>query len=61
MTKCDFCRKSSPNGECSWHSQTLRERDCKVAIQNMIQALQKFIILDATSKKLYFDLLNKEK
>lgn len=37
MTKCEFCTKSSPSGECYWQTQSLRERDCKKAIETMIK------------------------
>ena len=40
MTKCDFCLKSSPNGKCFWSIQSLREDDCKKAIQAMTEALK---------------------
>ena len=39
MTKCDFCTKSLPNGECWWNS-IARESDCKIAIKNMVEALK---------------------
>ena len=39
MTKCDFCEKSSPKGDCYWSIQSLRESDCRKAIQRMTEAL----------------------
>ena len=41
MTKCDFCAKSSPSGQCYWSSQVLREKDCKRAIEQMVKVLGK--------------------
>lgn len=39
MTKCDFCLKSLPNGECWWLG-IAREHDCKKAIKLMVKALK---------------------
>lgn len=39
MTKCDFCEKSSPKGECYWTLAALRDDDCKKAIERMMKAL----------------------
>lgn len=40
MTKCDFCKKSGPNGSCFWSSQSARESDCEKAIKLMIETLK---------------------
>lgn len=40
MIKCDFCTKSSSNGECRWSLQSLREDDCREAIKAMTEALK---------------------
>lgn len=40
MTKCDFCTKSSPDGECYWNMQSSRENDCEKAIEKMVSALK---------------------
>lgn len=40
MTKCDFCKKSGPNGNCSWNSQFAREDDCEKAIKLMIETFK---------------------
>lgn len=40
MTKCDFCKMSSPNGKCFWLSQAAREDDCRKAIKLMVEALK---------------------
>lgn len=39
MTKCDFCTKSLPNGNC-WWSSIGREDDCRRAIKLMVEALK---------------------
>ena len=39
MTKCDFCKMSSPILKCYWTSQALREEDCKKAIKKMTKVL----------------------
>lgn len=41
MNKCDFCTKSTPNGNCTWSMQSLREDDCERAISKMVKALGK--------------------
>lgn len=41
MEKCNYCKMSSPEGKCFWSAQTLREKDCKKAINNMIEATKK--------------------
>ena len=40
MTKCDFCDKSYPAGNCFWSFRTGSEDDCKKAIERMNEALQ---------------------
>lgn len=40
MIKCNFCEKSLPKGECYWNIQSLRESDCRKAIQRMTEALK---------------------
>lgn len=39
MMKCDFCKKSMPNGECTWLLAGSREADCEKAIKRMVEAL----------------------
>ena len=40
MTKCDFCKMSSPKGKCFWSSQFAREDDCRKAIKRMSETLK---------------------
>ena len=40
MTKCDFCVNSLPNGQCRWTFFSLRESDCKKAIEKMVETLK---------------------
>ena len=40
MTKCDFCKRSGPDGNCFWSSQSARENDCEKAIKLMIKTLK---------------------
>ena len=52
MTKCDFCTKSYPNGECWWHFKAAAEDDCRKAIKMMTKAFQnENIIIDKKKKK----------
>lgn len=40
MTKCDFCKYSSPDGKCYWSIPALRFSYCEEAIQRMMEALK---------------------
>lgn len=41
MTKCHFCPKSSPDGECFWTLPAHRQSDCIKAIETMTKVLNK--------------------
>lgn len=53
MKKCDFCAKSSPDGECFWDgNQIAAENDCKDAIRNMVEAMKQ----EGTHKKTFLGI-----
>ena len=39
MTKCNFCPKSYPKGNCFWSFRTSSEEDCEKAIKRMTEVL----------------------
>ena len=50
MTKCDFCEKYLPNGECYWSLHAAREPYCKKAIDRMIEAFKNIEVVTANAK-----------
>lgn len=41
MTKCDFCVKQQPNGQCYYNLHLYREEYCKKAIKLMASTLKR--------------------